>query len=216
MSAAETQAQGRTQMTTKSKKASSKKTATLHIELAGKGKSLCGEKGKTAPAEQATCEDCKKVVAHVEEKKAAEGKRAKKPDAAKAPAPAGERDPRVPPVGTVLRKVDRHGATRCEATVEADGFRYDGTLYKSLSAAAMAAAKDLGLGDTAQNGFVFWSLVKPAARAADPIAALEHAWDRFHAKAEGLFASANDEAVRAKLQAAVADQAKKLERLAGE
>ena len=209
-------------MTTKAKKtnkASSKKTATLHIELAGKGKSLCGEKGKTAPAEQATCEDCKKVAAHAQEKKAAEEKATENSQnvkAAKAPAPARERDPRLPAVGTVLRKVDRHGATRCEATVEADGFRYDGTLYKSLSGAAMAAAKDLGLGDTAQNGFVFWSLVKPAARASDPITTLEHAWDRFHAKAAGLFASANDEAVRAKLQAAVAGQAKKLEQLAGD
>ncbi len=206
-------------MTTKAKKAnkaSNKKTATLHIELAGKRKSLCGAKGKTAPAEQATCEDCKNVAAHAEEKKAAEGKPAKKPEAAKASASTRERDPRLPPVGTVLRKVDRHGATRCEATVEADGFRYDGTLYKSLSGAAMVAAKDLGLGDTAQNGFVFWSLVKPAARALDPITALEHAWDRFHAKAAGLFASANDEALRAKLQAVVAGQAKKLEQLAGE
>lgn len=174
------------------------------------------ENQMTTKAKKANKASSKKVAAHAQEKKAAEEKQAKKPEVAKAPVPVRERDPRLPPVGTVLRKVDRHGATRCEATVEADGFRYDGTLYKSLSGAAMAAAKDLGLGDTAQNGFVFWSLVKPAARASDPIAALEHAWGRFHAKAAGLFASTSDEAVRAKLQAAVAGQAKKLGQLAGD
>ena len=126
-----------------------------------------------------------------------------------------ERDPRLPPVGSVLRKVDRHGQVRCEATVAPDGIRYDGALYRSLSAAAMAAAKDLGVAG-AQNGFVFWSLVKPAPRVSDPLAALEGAWDRFHAKATGLISGASDEALRAKLQAAVAGQMKKLVQLAGE
>jgi hypothetical protein len=158
----------------------------------------------TTKSKKANKASSKKVAAQGQEKKTT-----------KVLAPARERDPRLPPVGTVLRKVDRHGATRCEATVEADGFRYDGTLYKSLSGAAMAAAKDLGVAG-AQNGFVFWSLVKPAARVSDPVTALENAWDRFHAKATGLFASASDEAVRAKLQAAVAGHAKKLEQLAGD
>jgi hypothetical protein len=144
-----------------------------------------------------------------------EAKCADEHEAAKAPAPARERDLRLPPVGTVLRKVDRHGRVRSEATVEADGIRYNGTLYKSLSGAAMAAAKDLGVAG-AQNGFVFWALVKPAPRASDPLAALESAWDRFRLKAAGLFANTSDEAVRAKLQAAVAGQLKKLKQLAGD
>jgi uncharacterized membrane protein len=54
-------------------------------------------------------------------------------------------DARLPAPGTLLQKRDRHGAVRCECTVEADGIRYAGKIYKSLSAAAMAAAKDLGL-----------------------------------------------------------------------
>jgi len=58
--------------------------------------------------------------------------------------------------GTVLRKPDRKGKTRCECTVEAEGYRYKGTVYGSLSGAATAAAKDLGLSGTSFNGYVFW------------------------------------------------------------
>jgi len=67
-------------------------------------------------------------------------------------------DPRVPPPGTVLQKRDRQGAVRCECTVETDGVRYRDALFPSLSAAAMAAARDLGLGSKTQNGFAFWGL----------------------------------------------------------
>jgi hypothetical protein len=89
------------------------------------------------------------------------------------------RDPRLPAPGTVLQKKDRQGNVRCECTVEEDGIRFKGTLYRSLSAAAMAASKDLGLGGRAQNGFLFFGLVKQPARASDPVAALEHAWERY-------------------------------------
>jgi hypothetical protein len=67
-------------------------------------------------------------------------------------------DPRLPAPGTVLQKRDRQGTVRCECTVETDGIRYQDTLFPSLSAAAMAAAKDLGLGSKTQNGFAFWGL----------------------------------------------------------
>jgi hypothetical protein len=67
------------------------------------------------------------------------------------------RDPRLPSPGTVLTKRTRHGATRCESTIEPDGIQYNGTLYRSLFAAATAAATDLGIMGT-QNGFVFWGL----------------------------------------------------------
>jgi hypothetical protein len=89
------------------------------------------------------------------------------------------RDPRLPAPGTVLQKKDRQGNVRCECTIEEDGIRFKGTLYRSLSAAAMAASKDLGLGGRAQNGFLFFGLVKQPARASDPVAALEHAWERY-------------------------------------
>jgi len=60
-------------------------------------------------------------------------------------------DPRLPAPGTLLQKRDRHGAVRCECTVEEGGIRYAGKVYRSLSAAAMAAVKDLGLNNKTQN-----------------------------------------------------------------
>ncbi len=102
------------------------------------------------------------------------------PVAKRAPAAPLTRDPRLPAPGTLLQKRDRHGAVRCECTVEKDGVRYAGKIYKSLSAAAMAAAKDLGLTNKTQNGFVFWGLSKPPRQPADPLVALERAWERYH------------------------------------
>ena len=78
--------------------------------------------------------------------------------------------------GTVLRKTDREGKVRCECTVEAGGFRYEGKLYSSLSGAASAAAKDLKLSGTSFNGYVFWGL-KPSGR--DPLHRVEHLWQRY-------------------------------------
>ena len=54
-------------------------------------------------------------------------------------------DPRLPAPGTVLQKKDSHGAVRCECTSEDGGIRYADKVYRSLSSAAMVAAKDLGL-----------------------------------------------------------------------
>lgn len=73
-------------------------------------------------------------------------------------AAARQPDPRLPSVGTVIRKHDRHGNVRCKCKVEKHGIRYNGTLYRSLSGAAMAAATDLGLESPTQNGFTFWAL----------------------------------------------------------
>jgi hypothetical protein len=83
------------------------------------------------------------------------------------PAPR-ERDERLPPVGTVLRRVDRHGNVRCECTIEEGGIRYNGTLYKSLSAAAIAATKDMGLKSKTMNGWSFWGHRPLAAGRLDP------------------------------------------------
>ncbi len=62
--------------------------------------------------------------------------------AAAAPAVAHAPDAHLPAPGTLLQKRDRHGAVRCECTVEEGGIRHAGHFYRSLSAAAMAAAKD--------------------------------------------------------------------------
>lgn len=109
-------------------------------------------------------------------------------------APAREKpatsDSRLPPVGSVLQKRDRHGAVRCECEVTAEGILYQGEFYRSLSAAAVAAAKELGLATKAINGFTFWGLAKPARPAADPLTALERAWDRYTTKVESVLEGA--------------------------
>jgi len=101
-------------------------------------------------------------------------------DAASGGAGPRKLEPRMPAPGTLIQKRDRHGAVRCECTVEEGGIRYGDNLYRSLSAAAMAAAKDLGLTNKTQNGFTFWGLSKPPSRSSDPLAALDRAWERYH------------------------------------
>jgi hypothetical protein len=106
-----------------------------------------------------------------------------------------ERDPRLPPPGTVLQRRDRHGNIRCECTVEQDGIRYAGKLYKSLSAAAIAATKNMGLKSKTQNGHTFWGVAKPARPVRDTFESLERAWERYREHAEAVAAqnSANKE-----------------------
>ena len=87
----------------------------------------------------------------------------KAPKATK-PQPTSKTEPPSLVPGTVLRKLDRKGKTRCECTVEAEGYRYKGTVYGSLSGAAAAAAKDVGLSGTSFNGYVFWGLTKPGVK----------------------------------------------------
>jgi len=125
--------------------------------------------------------------------------RSQKGSAAAAPNPA--RDPRLPEPGTVLRKVDRQGNTRCECTVDADGIRYGGKLYRSLSAAATAAAADLEV-KGAQNGYVFWGLSRPARAGEDPLTRLQKSWDRYQACARSVIATAAAER-KAELVAAI-------------
>ena len=124
-------------------------------------------------------------------------------------------DPRLPAVGTVIQKRDRHGAIRCECTVEPDGIRYSGALYRSISSAALAAAKDLGRRNQSENGYVFWGLVKPSRPAGDPIPAFERAWERYLVRAEALVRSGVTEANRTKLATAIAEQAAAIAKLEG-
>ena len=78
----------------------------------------------------------------------------KAPRAAKATA---ERDPRLPKVGTVLRKT--HRGTEHEITVLADGFEWNGQTYRSLSKIANEIT------GTTWNGFLWMGLVERAKRA---------------------------------------------------
>ena len=50
-------------------------------------------------------------------------------------------DPRLPAPSTLVQKNDRHGVVRCECKVEEGGIRYAGSVYRSNSSAALAAAR---------------------------------------------------------------------------
>jgi hypothetical protein len=63
---------------------------------------------------------------------------------------AGERDPRLPAVGTVLER--EHQGKKIRVTVLEDGFRYEGETYHSLSTVARVAT------GTIWNGFTFFHL----------------------------------------------------------
>ena len=143
---------------------------------------------------------------------AAEGKRTvARPTKARSVAP----DPRLPAVGATIEKRDRHGAVRCKCTVEEAGVRYAGKVYPSLSGAAMAAAKDLGLKNKTQNGYIFWGLVKPPRPASDPIQALERAWERYRDRAEALVKDGVTEENRSGVADAIGKHTQLIEELGG-
>jgi len=84
-------------------------------------------------------------------------------------------DRRLPLPGT--RLVRTAGGRTCECVVEREGVRYAGRLYRSLSGAAAAAARDQGLSPS-QNGFAFW--LRPPSRTS-ALEVLERTWERYHA-----------------------------------
>ena len=69
-----------------------------------------------------------------------------------APPPAHPRDPRLPPVGTILRRI--HNGVAHEVRVCADGFEHEGTRFKSLSAVAKHIT------GTPWNGFLFFRVAR--------------------------------------------------------
>ena len=88
---------------------------------------------------------------------------ATKLDAALSTATTEPRDPRVPPVGTVVRRVF-DGKTH-EVTVCVEGFEYEGRRYKTLSAIANQIA------GSRWNGFLFFGLKKRGDAASEESAA---------------------------------------------
>ncbi len=109
-------------------------------------------------------------------------------------APVSKPTRELPPVGTVIQKRDRKGELRSECKVVEGGIEYKGTIYKSLSAAALAASKDLGLGATTLDGWAWWGLKAREATAPsskkDLTAALERAFAKYRERAEALAKSA--------------------------
>ena len=119
---------------------------------------------------------------------------------------------RIPPVGTVIVKRDRHGVARTQCTVVEGGIRFKGRVFRSLSGAAMAAATDLGLKNKTQNGFTFWGLSKPTRKLADPVAALNTYGRRFLGVASAVTLGATDHN-RAKIRAGLQGHKEQLENL---
>jgi hypothetical protein len=136
------------------------------------------------------------------------------PDAPAAAAKALALDPRLPAVGTTIEKRDRHGAVRCKCTVEEGGIRYAGKVYTSLSGAAMAAAKDLGLKGRAENGYIFFGLSKPSRPASDPIQDLERAWLRYRGRVEAVVKGVTEEN-RSRVASSIGKHAQMIEKLGG-
>jgi hypothetical protein len=75
------------------------------------------------------------------------------------PPKAYPRDPRLPPIGTVLKK--KHGGELHEITVLAKGFEYQGRTYRSLSGIAKAVT------GTDWNGFLWLGLGKRKKKTGD-------------------------------------------------
>ena len=74
--------------------------------------------------------------------------RAGTPASPRPPSGGAARDPRLPPAGTVVRRV--HGTTEHSATVLDDGFEYQGERYRSLSKIARVIT------GTPWNGYLFF------------------------------------------------------------
>lgn len=122
-------------------------------------------------------------------------------------------DTRLPANGTVLQKRDRQGAVRCECVIVDGGVKYRETVYRSLSAAAVAAAKDLGLAAKAMNGFTFWGLAKAVRKETDPVAQLERAWTRYWSHLESTLEGAKGDEHRKPVLTTIQSHARVLQNL---
>jgi hypothetical protein len=174
------------------------------------------QQNKKATSKKSTPQAKTARVSAIKSVAAKRGRHGASTEATPAPSPGGALgDTRLPAVGTVIEKRDRYGTVRCACTVEEGGIRYDGNLYRSLSAAAMAAAKDLGLKNKTQNGYTFWALSKPPGKNADPVAALKHAWEVFERKTKAAITGRITAENKDALNAAFLKHAERLESLRG-
>jgi hypothetical protein len=97
-------------------------------------------------------------------------------------------------------KSDRAGKERVRCTVVEGGIQYGDKVFKSLSAAAIAAARDLGLTTKQLNGWAWWGLSKPAARPTKAkgldLDGIARVWTRYRERVEAALkvASADEKA----------------------
>jgi len=67
----------------------------------------------------------------------------------------------------------------------------------------------------AQNGYLFWGIIKQPARESDPVAALDRAWERYEARAKGILESSLADETKATVLSTVRKHAAALEGLQG-
>jgi hypothetical protein len=130
-------------------------------------------------------------------------------------APTSPTDARMPSVGTVIQKRDRAGAVRCECTVIDGGVEYAGARYTSVSAAAVAASKDLGLTAKTLDGWAWWGLKARTATAANrsSVDVLTRAFEKYRERVAALLRSADAQG-RPKLEEVLRSHASTLNELA--
>ncbi len=115
----------------------------------------------------------------------------------------------MPPPGTVIWKFDRRGGIRCECEVVEGGFEYKGEIFKSLSGAATAAARDLGVAGQ-QNGYVFFGLASAEPKLKNPVQVIEKAWERHSARVKKISAANLDAGVKRELAQLLESQGQKI------
>ena len=132
-----------------------KESKKVEVKAAKDAKKVAKDAKKAAAK---AAKDAEKAAAKVEkDAKKAEAKDAEKKVLIK----VVERDPRLPPPGALIEKKGRDGKVRssCNST-DTNEVVYKGEVYKTISGAALAAAKDLGLEVKTLNGFAWWGLIK--------------------------------------------------------
>lgn len=102
------------------------------------------------------------------------------------------RDPRLPQVPTTLVRRNRQGVVQCECTVGPEGIFYNGRKFGSLSGAASAASKDLGLNPVV-NGYVFFHLAKPARAKLGEVERLRRIGNRYEEQLSALILAGSGE-----------------------
>ena len=122
------------------------------------------------------------------------------------------RDPRLPPAGTTLVKRDRRGTPICECLVREEDVVYKGNVYTSLSGAATAAAKEQGQRGLV-NGFVYFQIIKPNAKATPPTERLRRIGERYEEQAGALLATGSGGEIDEQLRAAIELHLKHVQRM---
>jgi hypothetical protein len=96
--------------------------------------------------------------------------------------------------------------------VDPAGIRYREVLYRSLSAAASAAATDLGL-KPVQNGFVFWSVSKAGLASRNPVEYARLLAERYRTRVQQLLHQTRSDDDRLRLRGEIEAHARALTNL---